>query len=152
MRTLFIIACSILLFSACKKDKYTTQPQISYKSVDPNFTSTDINAVIPTITIHVTDAEGDLGLKNGTDTSFIYLKNNLTGKSDSLPFPDINLSAKKKFEADVVVSIAKVLECKSLPNNELHTDTLYFDIYVKDFAKNKSNIITTGDPIFFSCR
>lgn len=152
MRAYLLFASLVLIFSSCKKDKFTTAPQISYKSVSPNFTSISLGAVIPQITFHVTDAEGDLGFKQGFDTAFIFLKNNLTGKFDSLPFPDIKLSSKSKFEADVDVSINKVLECKSLPSGDLHTDTLYFDIYVKDFAKNKSNVITTGDPIFFNCR
>ena len=152
MRTTFILACLIVFFSACKKDKFTTEPQITYKSVDPNFTSIDLGAIVPDITFHITDSEGDLGLKSGSDTSYIYLKNDLTGRFDSLPFPDLKFSAKSRFEADVQVSISKVLECKSLPNGAMHIDTLYFDIYVKDFAKNKSNVITTGDPIFFNCR
>ena len=152
MRITLLIISILFTLSACKKDKYTTEPQIKYKSVDPNFTSIEIGAVIPDITFSVTDLEGDLGLKAGRDTAFIYLMNKLTGKFDSLPFPDIKLSANRRFEGDVEVSINKVLECKSLPSGALHTDTLYFDIYVKDFAKNKSNVITTGDPIFFNCR
>lgn len=151
MRTTFILATFILIFAGCKKDKYTTEPQLEYKSVDPNFTSVNIGAVIPDIIFTVRDAEGDLGFKDGTDTAFIYLTNRLTGKFDSLPFPNIMLSANKDFKGDVSVSINKVLECKSLPSGALHIDTLYFDIYVKDFAKNKSNVITTGDPIFFQC-
>lgn len=151
MRTTFILAVFILILSACKKDKYTTEPQIKYKSVNPNFTSIAVGAEIPAITISITDSEGDLGL-TASDTSYIYLKNNLTGKSDSMAFPDLGTAAKSNFKGDVVVSISKVLDCKPLPSGALHIDTLYFDIYVKDFAKNKSNVITTGDPVFFNCR
>lgn len=152
MRTTILIVSMLVLFTGCKKDKYTTEPQIKYKSVSPNFTSIDLGAVIPDITFSVTDLEGDLGLKAGRDTSFIYLRNILTGKSDSLPFPDLKLSAGRRFEGDVTVSINKVLECKSLPSGALHTDTLFFEIYVRDFAKNKSNVVTTGDPVYFNCR
>ncbi|MBP9097996.1 MAG: hypothetical protein KBF74_04210 [Ferruginibacter sp.] len=155
MRITFLLISLLFIFSACKKDKFTTQPQIEYKSVDPNYTSIDLGAVIPDITFKVTDLEGDLGLKAGSDTAFIYLDNRLTGvnhKFDSLPFPDLKLSAGKRFEGEVKVSINKVLRCIPLPNGAQHIDTLYFDIYVKDFAKNKSNVITTGDPIFFNCR
>jgi hypothetical protein len=111
-----------------------------------------LGSTIPDITFSITDKEGDIGFKNGTDTAFIYLKNNLTGKSDSLPFPDLQAAGKNNFKADVTVSIASVLECKSLPGGALHTDTLYFDVYVRDFERNKSNIITTSDPVYFSCR
>ncbi len=152
MRTTFLLLMMLLVFSACKKDKFTTAPQISYKSVNPNAVSINIGSVIPEITFSITDAEGDLGMKAGFDTSFIYIKSLLKGKSDSLPFPSLGTSAKSNFKGEVSVSIAKVLECMSLPSGNLHTDTLYFEIYVKDFAKNKSNIITTGDPIYFNCR
>ncbi len=101
MRITFLLISLLFIFSACKKDKYTTEPQITYKSVDPNFTSIELGAVIPNITFSVTDLEGDLGLKAGSDTSFIYLMNKLTGKFDSLPFPDIKLSANRRFEGDV---------------------------------------------------
>ncbi|MEO6406912.1 MAG: hypothetical protein ABIY51_15160 [Ferruginibacter sp.] len=148
---IFLIATTVM-FSACKKDKYTTEPQISFKSVNPNATSIAIGSVIPVITFGITDAEGDIGFKKDVDTAFIYIKNNLTGKSDSLAFPDLNTASKSNFKADVNVSIETVLQCKSLPNGSEHTDTLYFDIYVKDFAGNKSNVITTGEPIYFLCR
>ena len=68
-----------------------------------------------------------------------------------MQFPDLQTAGTSNFKADVIVSISKVLECKPIPGGGLHTDTLYFDIYVRDFAKNKSNVITTGDPIFFNC-
>ena len=151
MRIIFILVGILFIFSGCKKGKFTTEPQISYSSVNPNFTSVNVGAVIPEITFHITDAEGDLGLRKGVDTSWIYLKNNLTGKTDSLSFPDLGTSGKRNFKGDVAVSIATVLGCKPIPGGGLHTDTLYFDIYVRDFAKNKSNVITTGDPIMFEC-
>ena len=149
----FIIFIAIgLFFVSCKKDHFTTAPQITFKNVNPNATSTDIGSVIPDITFDITDKEGDIGFKPGSDTAFVYLKNKLTGKSDSLYFPDLQAAGKSNFKAEVTVNIATVLECKSLPGGGLHTDTLYFDVYVKDFAGNKSNVFTTGDPIYFNCR
>ena len=152
MRNILFFAFLLLAFTACKKDKFSTEPQIKFKSVDPNVASTLIGSVIPAITFSITDKEGDIGQKPGLDTAYIYLKNNLTGKSDSLPFPNIEAAGKSSFKADVSVSIAKVLDCKSLPNLALHVDTLYFDVYVRDFERNKSNVITTGAPVYFSCR
>ncbi|MEO6488513.1 MAG: hypothetical protein ABIO04_01125 [Ferruginibacter sp.] len=151
MRTTFLLAFAVCIFCACKKDKFTTEPQIEYKSVRPNYTSVEVGSTIPEITFGITDAQGDLGLKTGSDTSFIYLTNNRTGRSDSLPFPDLGASGKSNFKADVSVSISTVLECIALPSGNLHIDTLFFDIYVRDFAKNKSNVITS-EPIYFNCR
>jgi len=152
MKNILLFAFLLLAFTACKKDNFSTEPQIKFVSVNPNVASIQIGSRIPEITFSITDKEGDLGQKPGVETAFIYLKNNLTGKSDSLPFPDLAAAGKESFKADVSVSINKVLECKSLPSGALHVDTLYFDVYVRDFKRNKSNVITTGAPIFFTCR
>ncbi|MEO7462163.1 MAG: hypothetical protein ABIT96_05505 [Ferruginibacter sp.] len=137
---------------ACKKDKYTTSPQVKYKSVNPQSTNINVGSPIPFLTFEITDAEGDIGFKANKDTAYIYLTNNLTGRSDSLLFPDLTAAGKSNFKADVTVSLASVLQCRSIPGGALHTDSLYFDFYVKDFAGNKSNVATTGDPVLFTCR
>jgi hypothetical protein len=152
MKNILPLLCLITLLLSCKKDKFTTAPQIAFKSVDPNYTSISLGSVTPQITFSITDKEGDIGAKVGVDTAYVYLKNNLTGKFDSLAFPDLESAGKSSFKADVSVSIAKVLQCKSLPGGAEHIDTLYFDVYVRDFARNKSNTITTPDPIYFKCR
>lgn len=33
--------------------------------------------------------------------------------------------------------------------NATKKDTIYYKVYVKDFAKNKSNEIQTGKPIYY---
>lgn len=152
MKQYLVILLVLASAVSCKKDNFTTAPQIDFKSVSPNATSIELGSAIPNITFSVTDKEGDIGFKNGTDTAFIYLKNNLTGKFDSLQFPDLQSAGKANFKADVTVSIASVLECKSRPGGAIHTDTLYFNIYVRDFDNNKSNVVTTPNPVFFTCR
>lgn len=142
----------ILSLTACKKDKFTTAPQIKFEKLSHNAVDLGINSATPIITISVTDAEGDLGITS-TDTAFIYMKNLLTNTFDSLAFPVIQNIAKSNFKANVEVTIDKVLKCKSLPGAPppLHTDILYFEFYIKDFAKNKSNVITTPEPVYFTC-
>lgn len=152
MRYSLLFTIAILFFTACKKDKYTTVPQISFKKLSHNAVDLSINSATPIVTINVTDAEGDLGFIDGKDTAFIYMKNMLTNDFDSVPFPNLLTAAKSNFKADVDVTITKVLKCKSRPGFPLHTDTLYFQFYVKDFAKNKSNVFVTPEPVFFTCR
>jgi hypothetical protein len=152
MRYFIFLSLFVLGITACKKNKFTTEPQIKFKSLKPNFTSTEVGAQSPVLTLNITDAEGDLGLVSGKDTSFVYLKNLLTKLSDSLPFPDIKKIAGSNFQADVAIDVFKVLKCKSLPSGLLHTDTVFFEVYVKDFAKNKSNVIATSDPVYYLCR
>ena len=142
MRTTFLLAFLILVFSACKKDKFTTAPQISYKSISPIDISFSTNA-IPILTFSITDAEGDLD-----NTAYIYITNKLTNRFDSLPFPIIQSSSKKDFKADVEVELNLGHNCTPVSNV---TDSIYYEIYVKDAAKNKSNIITTTDPVLYRC-
>ncbi len=156
MRYLFLFSIVCICFISCKKDKYTSAPQISYKSVENNFINSSATTGSPNsgpayVNFELTDAEGDIGLK-GKDTAFVFFKNLLTGLSDSLVFPDLNRVAGKNFLGVVNTSLDKVTKCKVLPGGILHTDTIYYEIYVKDFAKNKSNIIKTGDPVYYRCQ
>ena len=150
MRYTLVFTIAILLFTSCNKDKFTTVPQIEYKSLSHNAVDLSPTSAVPVITIHITDAEGDIGLTS-KDTAFIYMKNLLTGTFDSIPFPDLQGATKSNFKADVDITISKVLKCHVIPGGGLHTDILYFEIYVKDFAKNKSNVITTPEPVYFTC-
>ncbi len=152
MRNILSATFLLLAFTACKKDNFSTEPQIQFKSVNPNAVTTQSGSVIPEITFSITDQDGDIGPKPGIDTAYIYMVNNLTGKSDSLPFPNLEAAGKARFKADVSVSIATVLECKPIPGGAEHVDTLYFDVYVRDFERNKSNVMTTGAPVYFLCR
>ena len=147
MRISIILICLVCLFSACKKDKYTTEPQITYKSISPNPISY-LDNIYPILTLEITDAEGDLGFKENVDTAFVYIKNNLTGRFDSVPFPDIKFSAKNNFKADIEVELNPGHNCVPISNV---TDSIYYDVYVRDFARNKSNVITTSDPLLFRC-
>ncbi len=147
MRYTLLAILVVILFTTCKKDKFTTVPQISFKSVKPDFYfqgSVDA-ASYPNITIHVTDAEGDLGFIAGKDTSFIYFTNLRTNKFDSVALPDISTAANKNFEGDVEVNMKQFA---GVPN-ATKKDTIYYKIYVKDFAKNKSNEIQTDKPIYY---
>jgi hypothetical protein len=151
MRYTLVFTMAILLLSACNKDKFTTAPQIKFKSISPEEVVSGTLSPDPVLTISITDAEGDIGITS-KDTAFIYLKNLLTNDFDSLPFPDLQGVVKSKFKADVEATTTKVFKCKSLPGGTLHTDILYFEVYVKDFAKNKSNVIRTDKPVYYTCR
>lgn len=160
MRTTIFLAILVLGFAACKKDKYTTAPQIKIKEISPNFSSSDLTAInkdaAPKLTLEITDAEGDLGFISGRDTSKIYIKNIVSNNIDSFLLPDIQTAAKKNFKADVIVNLFDALECSDFtpPRVRPRTDTIYYEIYVTDFAKNKSNVINTKNenkPLFYSC-
>lgn len=151
MRYSLLFTMAILFFTACKKDKYTTVPQIKYEKMSHNAVDQLPTSAVPVFTLSITDAEGDLGF-SGQDTAYVYMTSLLTGTFDSIPFPNLQAASKSNFKAEIEFSIDKVLKCRSLPGNPLHTDTLFFEFYVKDFAKNKSNVITTPEPVYFICK
>ena len=152
MRYTFLPAVVFLLFVSCNKDKFTTAPQITYKSLKPNVLSLNLPLTgqeIPILTLQVTDAQGDIGFRDGRDTAKLFIKNLLTNKTDStLMLPDLSTVAGKNFQANIEITLRSpiILEGSSRPSPK--TDTIYYEVYMKDFAKNKSNVIRTNDPVF----
>ena len=52
-----LLGFSILFFMACKKDKFTTEPQLKFKSISP---TTAIKGNIINLNVSFTDDEGDI--------------------------------------------------------------------------------------------
>jgi hypothetical protein len=149
MRNTLVIFIISLLAVSCSKDKYTSAPQIQFKSVSPDRVSSGVtlgSPDIPVITLSVTDSEGDLGFKTGTDTSYIYIKNLLIDRLDSFVLPDIQSVTTKNFQAEIRINVFDILRGSTRPRPKV--DTLRYEIYVVDFAKNKSNKVTTA-PIYY---
>ena len=150
MRYILFAAVIVLGFAACKKDKFTTAPQISYKSLKPNTVYANLTSQpTPILTLHVTDAEGDLSFVNGSDSAWIYIKNLLTNTRDSFKFPDLTGVTTSNFKFDLDIPITGGNLIKGGPRPRPKTDTLYFEVYITDIAKNKSNVVTTEDPVYF---
>ncbi|MFT3680608.1 MAG: hypothetical protein QM791_10075 [Ferruginibacter sp.] len=151
MRNIVLIILVSLLIFGCGKAKFKTEPQVTFKSIKPTYVESSIvrgDPSIPKLTVGVTDGNGDLGFNAGKDTSYIYVKNLLTTKLDSFLLPNLSSAAGKNFEADIEVSLFNVLGGSNRPRP--HTDTLFFEVYVTDFAKNKSNVIVTTDtPLYY---
>jgi hypothetical protein len=147
MRYTLLMAMIVFFFAGCKKDKFTTAPQITFKSVSPDtwVRGTVADEFFPVLTINVTDAEGDLGFIAGSDTSFVYITNLRTNKFDSLRLPNISQVAGKNFQGDVAINMKNFLSVPDFTKK----DTIYFNVYIKDFAKNKSNVILTGKPVYY---
>ena len=78
----------------------------------------------------------------------MYVKNKSIApyKIDSLKFPQLTNLDTKNLNVDVSVMIRSVLANSGRPKP--FVDTLYFEVYVKDFAKNKSNVIITTKPVY----
>jgi hypothetical protein len=148
MRYIILFAAVIIFNISCNKDKFTTVPQLKYKSISPNTLKGGTTTIggFPKLAFEITDSEGDLGLKIGKDTALIYVKSLRTNTTDSLLFPNINELAQKRFSATVEVSMEAPIFLSGL--NTSSKDTLFYEVYVKDFAKNKSNVIKCG-PLYY---
>jgi hypothetical protein len=147
----FILALATIAFIGCSKDEFTDAPQLKFKRFDTNEASNYVQLHDqPHIILEVTDKNGDLGFKPNKDTAIIYLKNTLTDRIDStLYFPDLGASAGKNFKAEVSIGLFTVLGGRDLPASQRpYSDTLYFEVYIKDFAKNESNVVTTPAFIY----
>jgi hypothetical protein len=155
MRNILLIIAGALAISGCKKDKFTTAPQITFKTISPQSMSsvlpiTQIEAA-PKLIINVTDQEGDLGFIADQDTSMVFIKNLRNNKLDSVRLPNIQAAASKRFQADISVNLYQYMGvCSSGPRPRV--DSVYFEVYVQDFAKNKSNVISTGIPALLVCQ
>lgn len=150
MRYSLLISIFALLFLGCKKDKYTSAPQISFKSISPDvWDNSNLNPNEgPVLTLHLTDAEGDFGFNDGKDTSYAYIKNITVPpyRTDSVKFPNLPSQIKSNLNVDVDVLLRSVLANSG--RTRPFVDTLYFEVYVKDYAKNKSNVIVTEKPVY----
>ena len=149
MRQLIIFLLSSLLFWSCKKETFTSEPKISYLSISPrswSYCNTCYNG--PLLKFKLTDLEGDFGFQD-TSVSYVYVRNvaDTLNAPDSIPFPAISISDKKKLNVEVTVDFKNVLPPPH--NTRPYTDTVFFEVYVKDFANHKSNIIRSGDPFYF---
>lgn len=138
-----------LLFTGCKKGDFNTVPVISFKSIEPNVFQTDNVTPLghPMLTITLKDAEGDFGFQDGFDTSYVYVKNTflIPALEDSFKFPPLSGIDRKNLDVDVSVDLKALALGSGLPGPNV--DTLYFEVYVKDFAKNKSNVVQAG-PLY----
>ncbi len=148
-----------IAFSSCNKDKFTTAPQIEFNSIKPDtYNATTNNTILtpgPMLSIQLTDAEGDFGFNADQDTSYVYIKNITIPpfNIDSVAFPTGNNIRRKNLNAEVTVDLKKVgggvLTGTANPPSLPYTDTLFFEVYVRDFANNKSNIIKTDKPLYY---
>ncbi len=153
MRYILIFAVIALGFLSCNKDKFTTVPQIKFKTISPDtwYSNNFDPSQGPMLTINLTDDEGDFGFKDNFDTSYVYVKNIKVPpfKIDSLKFPVLTAISGSRLNVDLEVNLRSVLATTYTSGRPRpYTDTLQFEVYVKDFAKNKSNVLSVG-PVYF---
>jgi hypothetical protein len=144
MKTKILLSLLVVVFlAACKKDKYNTTPTITLKSTSNKTVA--INNVF-TVQFELTDKEGDI-----SDT--LYFKKIRTNKRvtgtvrDSLMFAIPEVTNIKTSFLNLDLQYQNHLISSTNPGNPPQPDTLTLQFYVKDKAKNKSEIISIPDVI-----
>lgn len=137
MRYTILIAIFTLLFIGCKKDKFTTAPQLEYKSVN----TTVLNqGQILRFTLGFTDEEGDV------DSIFIREVNpkcSLNIFKDSFLLPPFPTT--KKINGEIFVTYGYRVDGIPPIQEPLCStnDTCYFQFVLKDSKQNKSDTVSS---------
>ncbi|MCX6183175.1 MAG: hypothetical protein NT150_14770 [Bacteroidetes bacterium] len=127
----------IVLFSACKKEVESTAPSITFKSISPS--SLQIGKDNFTITFSYLDNDGDLG-ENSADVKNMFVKDNRNGVVYQFRIPQLAPSGSTiAIQGDLNIDMPNV----GISDGE-STESVTFDVHVKDRAGNESNTITSS--------
>jgi hypothetical protein len=138
MRNTILIALFALLFIGCKKDKFTSKPQLTFKSINTKVLDRD---QIVIFTLAYTDLEGDL--QDSIYVEKVEPKCALSGFKTKYLLP--NFPSTKNSEGDIQVSFGynvsnfPLLKAPQCGRN----DTCYFRFSLKDKAQNVSDTINS---------
>ncbi len=134
--TILITLVSLIIFS-CKKDTYSTTPQLTYKSV--NTTHLFPNQVIK-FNLTVTDAEGDI-----IDTMYVQkvsLNCPASNFSERVALP--KFPTNKNIKTDILVSYSNGINnpgYTTIASRCTYDDSCYFRFMIKDKANHKSDTV-----------
>ena len=142
MRNYIIIAVICLGIISCNKNKFSSTPQLKYKSA--NTEVLDRGQII-SFKLSYTDAEGDL-----QDTIFVQKVEPTcaaSGFTSKYPLPDFPATANA--DGEITVSFGYNVDNYPLIKAPQcgRNDTCYFRFMLKDKAQNKSDTVNSGQII-----
>ncbi len=150
-KSVYIIAVALITVSCNKKVNRDPVPSILYNGISPRTVTNGFVGDTVTIKFVVNDGDADLG--NGVDATnhdiFVKDSRSSTGEEQKFYFPNIPKDAvleNKSMQVYTSLNLDAPQYFVLRPDRP-NGDTLTFEIYVKDRAGNKSNIITT-EPIY----
>ena len=147
MKTKLLILLAIpLVFYACKKDTYTTKPQISIKSINH---TTIVQGDVSLFEISFTDKEGDI-----QDTLWVQKFSKVCPSTPGAQFisknkvPDFTPTANLKGILEIGYGYnANVPGYSTISGCGSKNDTAYFKFWLKDKANNVSDTITSDNIV-----
>ena len=137
---LSLLTLYVFLFAACKKEKYTTEPQIKFKSISP---SVAVKTNIISFICSFTDQEGDI------QDSVLYVFKRFNG-AVTLPFDTVRLKLNPDVipigrlgEIELRFSYGELLSDNSAAFLSLETvdREVSFGLIIRDKAAHRSNYV-----------
>lgn len=136
MRYTALISIFIILLCGCNKNKYTTAPQLTYKSVN---TKTLSSGQVLSITLSFTDAEGDLLADSSLYVEKFEPKCKNSGFRQYYRLPSFPTSKNQSGDLTVTYGYNVSGFPPILPPQCNRNDTCVFKFVLRDAAKNKSD-------------
>lgn len=142
--SVILAAITLLIASSCKKSKFTTAPQLKYKSV--NTTELDKGQVI-VFKLSFTDGDGDL-----QDSLFIEkieptCSSSYFKQKYPLPVFPAGKNTEGEFEVSFGYNVSNYPLIKAPQCNR--NDTCYFRFMLKDKAQNTSDTVQSETIIIY---
>ena len=141
---ILVAVIAICFFAACSKDKYTTKPQLKYKSVNTRTLSRNQTL---TFTLQVTDAEGDL-----QDSLWVQeIVKNCADGGGTVRYKMPEFTSVKDLKGDIEICYAYGINrgCPDIyePKCPGKNDSATYKFWIQDKAKNVSDTVTSDQVV-----
>jgi hypothetical protein len=141
MRNIVIIILAGLMFYGCKKSKFSSSPQLTFKSVSPGVLYPD---QLIRFRLNFTDAEGDL--EDSLYVEKVVTRCNRGGFVEKYKMPVFPTGKNTEGEIEVVyahgINVSGYYSIGA-PQCDFN-DTCYFRFMLKDKAQNKSDTVNSS--------
>lgn len=155
-KIIFYIAALFLIECCTQAPDFSEVPAISFVSMSRN---TMKQSKFPTDSIRVVfsfqDGDGDINIKDSANVFIIDKRQNALQEQYVIPMVP-KLGSNKGISGEISITIHTT--CCLPPNGkpceklvDFPRDSLVYQIYIKDKAGNKSNVIETK-PVFLDCK
>jgi hypothetical protein len=134
-----LLGFSVLLFMACKKDKFTTTPQLKYKSISP---TTAIKSNIINYNVSFTDDEGDIQ----DSVILVYKRYNISGgiltlDSFRLKMDPNGIPVARDGDLNIKFGYGEFITGTFFLNLESVDRQVSFGLIIRDKAGHRSNYV-----------
>jgi hypothetical protein len=145
MRFLTGLSLLILLLASCNKEtKYSNIPKISFLSISPSVVQAGGDSIVK-IKFDFEDGDGNIGF--GSENIFVKDSRDTSQIRFVIPTIPSKFNPENGLKGIIQIQYEAAFLLLRSDTSHLETDTLHWEIYMKDEAGNVSNIISTSDLI-----